>query len=283
MLAPTQSAILRWYETSGRRLPWRDVDDPYAVLVSEIMLQQTQVARVLPAYAAFLDRFPDVQALAAAGRAEVVQAWRGLGYNRRAVALHRAAQDVVNRFDGRIPDDLAALRSLPGVGDYTARAVLAFAFGRDVGPVDTNIRRVLSRAMAGTALRGTSLQAAADAAVPAGRGRDWSAALMDLGARYCASRPLCGDCPISAQCVWFSAGGVDPAAATAPPAQAKFAGSTRYHRGRLLDALRDGDVPLASVATAARLKDAEAAGRLAEGLVRDGLAEQRDGHLTLPA
>lgn len=283
MLSPTQDAVLTWYAASGRSLPWRDADDPYVVLVSEIMLQQTQVVRVLPAFAAFIERFPTVQGLAVAGRAEVVQAWRGLGYNRRAVALHRAAQEVVDRFDGRIPDDLAALQSLPGVGEYTARAVLAFAFDRDVAPVDTNIRRVISRAIAGEALRGSVLQAAADAAVPIGHGRDWSAALMDLGARYCASRPLCEDCPITAQCAWFSAGGADPAAAASPPAQAKFAGSTRFHRGRLLDALRDGDVPLRMVATAAHLKDEQVAAQLAAALVRDGLAEEHDGHLTLPA
>lgn len=283
MAGSTQAAILDWFETEGRTLPWRGVDDAYAVLVSEIMLQQTQVSRVLPAFEAFLGRFPDVATLAAAARSDVVQAWRGLGYNRRAVALHRAAQEVVTRFDGQIPANLDALRSLPGVGEYTARAVLAFAFEQDCAPVDTNIRRVVSRAIAGAPLTGKALQSAADAAVPEGRGRDWNAALMDLGARYCSSRPVCSSCPIAAQCAWAGAGGADPAAATQPARQSTFAGSTRFHRGRLLDALRDGAVALPAAASAAQLDDGEAAAALVAGLIRDGLAEEHEGHLRLPA
>ena len=283
MLTPIQQSILTWYEAHRRSLPWRDSDDPYAVLVSEIMLQQTQVARVVPAFEAFLERFPDLATLAAAPRSDVLQAWRGLGYNRRAVALHRAAREVATRFGGSIPADLDGLRSLPGVGEYTARAILAFAFGHDSAPVDTNIRRVVSRSIAGAPVTGKALQAAADAAVPQGQGRNWSAALMDLGARYCSSRPACDHCPVASYCAWVGAGGSDPAAATDPARQSRFAGSTRYHRGRLLDALRDGAVALPVVAAAAQLDDADAAASLVAGLVRDGLAEEHEGHLRLPA
>lgn len=275
-----QRSILGWYGTHRRALPWRDSDDPYRVLVSEIMLQQTRVSRVVPAFARFLERFPDVAELAAAPRSDVLLAWQGMGYNRRAVALHRAARAVVEQHGGRIPDDLDGLRALPGVGEYTARAVLAFAFGRDTAPVDTNVRRVLSRAVVGEAAGPARLQQVADAVLPAGRGRDWNAALMDLGARFCTARPVCGECPAAVECVWAGAAGPDPAAPTRA-APERFAGSNRYHRGRLLDALRRADVAAEHVAAAADV-DADRAGTIAAGLVRDGLAEWHDGRLRLP-
>ena len=271
-MSPLQDAVLAWYACAGRTLPWRGTDDPYAVLVSEIMLQQTQVSRVLVAYPAFLECFPDVRSLAGAPRADVLQAWKGLGYNRRAVALHRAAQTIVEQHGGVVPADVGALQSLPGVGAYTARAVVAFAFSGDAAPVDTNIRRVLTRCVSGSPLKGAGLQAAADAALPAGRGRDWSAALMDVGATYCRAQPRCGDCPLRGVCAWSNAGGPDPAAVAPTPA-ASFVGSSRYHRGRLLDALRRGDVGRDALAPAALLDDGQRAARIADDLVADGLAE----------
>jgi A/G-specific adenine glycosylase len=280
-LTPLQDAVLSWYSVSRRDLPWRDIDDAYAVLVSEIMLQQTQVSRVVVAYAAFLERFPDVRSLAAASRADVLQAWKGLGYNRRAVALHRAAAAIVEQYDGVVPRDLDALQALPGIGAYTARAVLAFAYGRDAAPVDTNIRRVLTRCVRGSSLQGVALQAAADAALPAGRSRDWNAALMDLGSQHCTAQPRCSTCPVRDLCAWAAAGGDDPAAGTQRSA-APFAGSQRYHRGRLLDALRAGDVPAGDVAAQAQVHDHEQASRLADGLVADGLAEWDGDRLRLP-
>ena len=171
-----ESLLLAWYRTSARDLPWRRTRDPYAILVSEVMLQQTQVERVVPRYLAWLERWPTVGALAAASAADVIRAWQGLGYNRRAVSLHRAAQDV-----GRNgwPEDLT---SLPGVGPYTAAAVRCFAFGEDVLPVDVNVERVQRRT--GLTFAATSAQA-----------------LMDLGATVCLARiPRCGVCPLASQC-----------------------------------------------------------------------------------
>ncbi|MCU1351641.1 MAG: mutY, partial [Acidimicrobiales bacterium] len=158
--AGAQEQLLAWFAERERDLPWRRTRDPWAVLVSELMLQQTQVARVLPRYAAFLDRFPTPAVTAAGSVADVVAAWAGLGYNRRAVSLHRCAAAVVSDHGGRLPADLAALRALPGVGPYTARAVLAFAFERDVGVLDTNAARVLAR-RSGRPLRPAEAQAAA--------------------------------------------------------------------------------------------------------------------------
>jgi len=277
--------LLGWYGAQARDLPWRRTRDPYRILVSEIMLQQTQASRAAVAFTAFTSRFPMVRTLAAASVAEVLTAWRGLGYNRRAVGLHKAARVIVDEHAGVVPRDLAALRALPGVGDYTARAVLAFAYGQDVGPVDTNVARVLSRAVAGRALTRREAQSLADALVPEGQGHAWSSALMDLGARHCtARRPACDSCPVLRSCAWRRNGGEDPAGATAVRARptSPFAGSDRYHRGRLVDALREGSVAAADLATAADIENPTRAAALAQRLVADGLAEWHAGSLRLP-
>ena len=277
--------LLDWYDATARDLPWRWTRDPYRVLVSELMLQQTQVSRVLDAYDAFLARFPDLPELAGAPVSEVVSAWRGLGYNRRAVNLHRCAEVVVERHEGRIPDDLNALLALPGIGPYTARAVLAFAFEKDVAPVDTNVGRVLTRAVAGEPLASGQVQRVADAVVPPGRGHDWSQALMDLGATVCRARsPRCDECPIARSCHWRTTGGDDPVARSAvrPRPQARFSGSDRFHRGRLVDALRSGPVARQEVGAAAQLDDEDRCARIVSGLVRDGLAVWEAGRLQLP-
>jgi A/G-specific adenine glycosylase len=286
-LAEVRAAVLAWYHPEDRPLPWRRTSDPYAVLVSEIMLQQTQAARVEPLYRAFLQRFPTVVALAAASAGDVVRAWQGLGYNRRAVALHRAAQAIVQHHGGRVPADLPALRALPGIGDYTARAVLAFAYGADAAPVDTNIARVLSRAVSGRPLGRAALQALADECLPPGRGADWSAAVMDLGAGVCTARVArCDACPLAGRCAWQREGGADPAAASGvrPRSQASFAQSDRYHRGRLVDSLRSAHVPVprAALPAAAQLDDAERLQRIVQGLVDDGLAAWTPRGLCLP-
>jgi A/G-specific adenine glycosylase len=284
-LRRVQQALLDWYSANRRGLAWRRTTDPYRILVSEVMLQQTQASRVEPAFTAFLEQFPTVHDLAGAPRADVLRAWRGLGYNRRAVALHQAAQEIVAEHDAEVPADLDALRSLPGVGDYTARAVLAFAFGADAGPVDTNVARVLTRAVAGRPLPRRELQALADDLVPAGRGADWSAALMDLGATHCLGRaPRCSGCPVVGHCTWRCAGAEDPWTAAKPGPQSTFAGSDRYHRGRLLDALRRGSVDATRLPVAAQLpEDPDRAARIGEGLVRDGLAVWSQRTLRLPA
>jgi A/G-specific adenine glycosylase len=242
------------------------------------MLQQTQAARVVDPYRRFVARFPDPAACAAAGPAEVVRAWAGLGYNRRAVNLHRAAAAVVDRHGGTLPSELTSLRALPGVGPYTARAVLAFAFEIDTGVVDTNVARLLARAVAGHPLGAGASQAMADALVPAGRSWDFNQALFDLGARHCtARRPDCGTCPLRRSCRWARAGRPepDPAAASALTArpQPAFEGSERQGRGRLVAALRRGPVPAAGLARAAGWAgDPVRARRAAEALVADGIA-----------
>lgn len=286
------AALLSW--AAGRRddLPWRHTRDPWAILVSELMLQQTQVARVVPRWHRFLARFPTTGACADAGVGAVVGEWAGLGYNRRAVNLHRAAVTVVERHDGDVPDDLDALLALPGIGPYTARAVLAFAFERDVAVVDTNVGRVIAR-QAGRGFTARVAQDAADDLVPVRLGWAWNQAVLDLGAIVCTKRsPSCEVCPVSASCVWFAAGRVDPdpaiGSAGVSAGQSRFEGSFRQGRARLLDVLRLGNaLPRGQWRVACgwdSLDDGEAeAERAAASLVRDGLAiERSDGSLVLP-
>jgi len=284
-LAGWRRAVLSYGRRSLRPLPWRATRDPWAVLVSEFMLQQTQAARVVAPYLAFLDRFPTPAAAAAAGPGAVVSQWAGLGYNRRALSLHRAAQDVTERFGGSVPDDLASLRSLPGVGPYTARAVLAFAFERPVGVVDVNVARVLQRAVAGAALADGPAQELADAMVPARRSWDWNQSVMEIGAVFCRARgPRCDGCPLAGRCRWNARGrsGTDQAARGVR--QPAFEGSDRQGRGRLVAALRAGPVRPGQVAAACGWPDdPERARRVADGLVADGLSRRaRGGTLVLP-
>lgn len=209
-----QQLLLAWYEREGRgHLPWRHTRDPYAVLVSEIMLQQTQVERVLPKYREFLQRFPTLAALAGAPASDVIKAWAGLGYNTRAVRLHGIACQAVTSYGGALPDTLDGLLALKGIGRYTAGAVACFAFGLPVATVDTNIRRVLWRVFRGIepAVWPTGERAARDAlalaewALPPAHAYDWQQALMDLGATVCVSRrPACERCPLSQQCAAFA-------------------------------------------------------------------------------
>jgi A/G-specific adenine glycosylase len=201
-----QRRLLAWYARHGRDLPWRRTRAPYRVLVSEIMLQQTQVERVIPKYRQFLRAYPTLRALAAAPVEEVRRLWYPLGYNARPVRLHAIARESVARYGGRLPDTAEALRALPGIGRYTAGAVLSFAYGRDAAVLDTNVRRVLTRVFLGprraARLRGDgALWAMAAALVPAGRGSDFNQALMDFGATWCtARRPRCPACPMRAFC-----------------------------------------------------------------------------------
>jgi A/G-specific adenine glycosylase len=280
--------LLDWGERVRRDLPWRRTRDPWAVLVSELMLQQTQVPRVVARYDEFLRRFPTPDECATAAVGEVVRAWEGLGYNRRAVDLHRAATRIVTRHGGRVPTDLDELLALPGVGAYTARAVLAFAFERDHGVVDTNAARFLARAVARRRLTAREAQELADALVPPGQGWAWNQAVLDLGATICTKRtPRCGACPIARSCAWARAGWPhpDPAVGSAgvPGRQSRFDGSDRQGRGRLVQALRTGPVGIDRVPDAAGWPDEpERARRIADGLVAEGLAEYVDGQLTLP-
>lgn len=280
-----RDAILGWYDDAGRELPFRGVTDPYAILVSEAMAQQTRVARAAEYWRAWMARFPTVEALAAAPLVEVLRAWAGLGYNRRAVHLHRAAQAIVADHGGRVPDTVEGLAALPGIGPYTARAVAAIAFGRPVGAVDVNVRRVLARVVTGNAhgLAPVALQTLADATVPADRPADWTHAVMDVGARFCRSvRPRCADCPAVAWCRYAAEDGAaerraDGAAPPRAPA-APFERTSRWLRGRILARAREADdgdwtayeAPIGS-------HDPAAVREALAGLADDGLLEVRDG------
>lgn len=281
------AALLAWGGRHLRPLPWRATRDPWAVLVSEVMAQQTGVDRVIGYYHAFLARFPTPAACAAAPAGDVVRAWRGLGYNRRAVNLHACAAAVVERHGGALPADLAALRALPGIGPYTARAVLAFAFEREVGVVDTNVGRVLAR-WQGRRLGPAEAHVLADALVPPGRSWDWNQAVMELGGAVCRRRrPACRDCPVRAGCGWAASGlaAPDPADGSAgvSAGQPRFEGSDRQGRGRLVEALCCGPVLLAGLPEIMGWPgDPARADRVALGLVADGLAVREGDRLRLP-
>jgi len=286
-------ALHMWGEDVRRDLPWRRTRDPWAILVSETMLQQTSVARVVGRFGPFLERFPTASELAGSPLSDVLDAWAGLGYYRRARDLHRAAQSIVERHGGQVPDALAALLDLPGVGAYTARAVLACAFEHDHGVVDTNVARVLSRAFSGAPMGAAATQQLADALVPAGSAWAHNQSMMDLGATVCTARsPLCGACPLAAGCRWRAVGGEsgdraehDPARTTAGTSrpQARFAGSDRQGRGRILAALRGGgSLASSELDGVTAWADVERSRRVADALVSDGLAVWAGGRLQAP-
>jgi A/G-specific adenine glycosylase len=271
----------------ARDLPWRRTRDPWRVLVAELCCQQTPAARAVVAYERCCARFPTPAACASAPLADVLDAWRGLGYYRRARALHDAARAIVDRHAGTVPDELAALLALPGVGPYTARAVLAFAFERDVAVVDTNVARVLARAVANAPLGRADAQRLADALVPSGRGWAHNQALLDVGALHCRPRPSCADCGLRACCRWLRAGRPqpDPAVGSAfvSRPQPRFAGSDREGRGRLLAAALDRPIRASAIADVAGWpQDPARAARVADALVAEGLVQRARGQLRAP-
>jgi A/G-specific adenine glycosylase len=288
-LRPIRRRLLAWYDREHRAFPWRGTTDPYAVLVSEVMLQQTQASRVAERFPRFLSRFPTAAALAGAPPASVLAEWSGLGYNRRALALRQAADRVAR--DGW-PGDVGGLQRLPGVGPYTARAIASLAFGQPAGVVDTNVRRWLVRRFAAVDAPRT-LQALADALAVAGPDRrtaEWTHATMEFGARVCRARaPRCGECPIASGC---------PSRGTPAPVpvarQAPLRGSERAYRGavvRELTVVRDHALPAADLR--ARLAadhgrigaalEGSAWERVLAGLERDGLAHRHGGEVRLGA
>jgi len=281
------SAVLSWGDAHLRDLPWRRTRDPWAVLVSEVMAQQTGVDRVIPHWERFLDRFPTPAACAAAPVGDVLRLWNGLGYNRRAVNLHRCASAIVERHGGGVPDDLAALLALPGIGPYTARAVLAFAYERDVGVVDTNTGRVLAR-WEGRRLGPAEAQALADELVPAGRAWAWNQTLMELGGSVCRRRrPRCAACPVRSGCAWAHAGLTPPDPADGSAAvggrQPPFEGSDRQGRGRLIEALCRGPVATSELGTVMGWADDPArVERVLADMVADGLVVRAGDALHLP-
>ena len=281
------SAVSDWYARAARDLPWRRPGvDPWAVLVSEVMLQQTQVARVLPAYAAWVERWPTPAALAADSPGEAVRMWGRLGYPRRALRLHACAVTVVERFGGQLPATVPELLTLPGVGDYTARAVVAFAHRRRVPVVDTNVRRVVARTVQGRAdapvtradlpLVEALLPADEEAAATA------SVALMELGALICTARaPRCRTCPVQHSCAWLAAGRPDLATPVRWPQG--YAGSDRQVRGRLLAVLREAPEPVEPDLLAQAWAEPVQRARALDGLVADGLVDPLpDGRYALP-
>lgn len=310
-LTKLRRRLLAWYRKHGRNLPWRRTDDPYHAMVAEFMLQQTGVNRVLPTYTSFLEGFPTLQALADAPVSKVIRAWSGMGYNRRAINLRRAARVIVDEHSGLIPNDPRALQKLPGIGRYTAAAIACFAFQRPVAVMDTNIRRVLGRVLTGQgdvdADSGWSL---AEAAVPSdgARASAWHQALMDLGATTCSTRrPKCGDCPVNDLCaarpLFDSANKPQiqyPELSDTLPAlkiaerprssQQGWLGTTRYYRGRIVEALRNhqnGAMPLDELGSLVRAdyatgKHADWLRELLTALERDGLVSVRGDRARLP-
>jgi A/G-specific adenine glycosylase len=282
---------VRWYATAARELPWRASDTtPWGVLVSEVMLQQTPVNRVAPVYAQWLRRWPTPDRLAAEPAGAAIQAWGRLGYPRRALRLHQCATVITERHGGAVPDDVALLLGLPGIGDYTARAVAAFAFGQRHPVVDTNVRRLVARAHRGLAEPGPATTAAdlvtVEELLPrsASRAARASIAFMELGALVCTARdPACDRCPLRRACAWQRAGRPAPAV-PAPRRTQRYEGTDRQARGALLAVLRarvPGSVEAAALDAA--WPDPAQRDRALAGLIEDGLiVVANDGRYGLP-
>jgi A/G-specific adenine glycosylase len=291
--------LISWFEQNGRDLPWRRTRDPYRILVAEVMLQQTQVDRVIPYYHQFLERFPTVHALAHAPVSEAIHAWTGLGYNRRAVNLKRTAKVIVEVHQGVFPRETRELVKLPGIGSYTAGAIACFAYEEDVAFLDTNMKRVVHRLFVGPDMPrpGASdreLQAQADNVLPVGDAWRWNQGLMEFGALHCTARkPACVVCPLQARCRAFPA--IQTVLAMLPPGTRRkkeeaFADSNRYYRGRIVRALREEDgKPLTLTDLGQRVRpgfsesDSPWLARLVLDLQRDGLARVAEEFATYDA
>jgi len=272
--------VLSWYDANARDLPWRSADTgAWAVLVSEVMLQQTPVARVIPSYLAWMERWPTPASLAGDAAGEAVRMWGRLGYPRRALRLHAAATACVATHAGQVPSSVEELRALPGVGDYTAAAVAAFAYEQRVAVLDTNVRRVHARVFDGSEHPMTSSITVAERAratellpLDAAEASRVGVAVMELGALVCTARaPSCDRCPVQASCMWWAAG--RPAWSGAPRRGQRYEGTDRQCRGRLLDVLRASDDPVTHPKLAAAWPDAIQRERALDSLVADGLVE----------
>jgi A/G-specific adenine glycosylase len=309
-LAQVQSSLLNWYAQEQRDLPWRTTSDPYAILVSEVMLQQTQVDRVLPKYKQFLAAFPTLADLAAAPTADVISVWVPLGYNRRAVSLQSIARQVIAEYQGRIPDSIDELLKLKGVGRYTAGAIACFAYHKQVATVDTNIRRVLHRIFLGLEqpeqkIHDNQMLLLAEQVLPAGQAYNWNQALMDLGATICTSNNTrCGSCPLQETCQaytemsqysLFPSGVVfrqlrKVAEKKSGYQSQPFTSSNRYFRGRIIDVLRSVPaqqrVPLEILGIQIKPgfsnEDTLWLQKIVQGLVKDGLLDATEEGVRLP-
>ncbi len=288
MTSEYEAPILSWYASHARDLPWRHPDaSAWSILVSEIMLQQTPVARVRPAHRDWLARWPVPASLAASTAGDAVRQWGRLGYPRRAIWLHAIARILADQHEGEVPASAAALIALPGIGPYTAAAVASFAFGQRHAVLDTNVRRVLARLVRGEEQppRSTSVAEIALAetllAADGRRAARWSVAVMELGALVCTSaRPSCSRCPVARQCRWLREG--SPADAGSRRSQ-PYAGSDRQCRGRLLAVLRDADGPVTAARLDAAWPDRQQRARALAALISDGLAASLpDATFSLP-
>ena len=287
-MSDLHALLAPWYSAHARDLPWRRPDfTAWGTLVSEIMLQQTQASRVAAEIEGWLRRWPEPADLAAAPTSEVLRMWGNLGYPRRALRLQQSAQAIVDRHGGVVPSDIDELLALPGIGDYTARAVAVFHFGQRAPVVDTNVRRVIARFLHGLANQGPARRsdlADVEALLPDDEDEAGlvSAALMELGALVCTSRsPACDRCPLRSDCAWVRAGRPDNAPA-GRPRQPRFEGSDRQARGRILQALRRSDVAIPRQDLRVLWSPDEQRERAIDSLVEDGLAVEAPGGLRLP-
>ncbi|WP_371113336.1 A/G-specific adenine glycosylase [Nocardioides sp. YR527] len=273
-------AVLDWYDANARDLPWRSATaTPWSVMVSEFMLQQTPVSRVLPVHEAWMERWPTPADLAAEPTGEAVRAWGRLGYPRRALRLHAAATAIVGDHDGEVPDSYDELIALPGVGDYTAAAIATFAYGKRHVVLDTNVRRVFARTLSGVEFPAQSVNKAerelAAGVLPPDEptAATWSVAVMELGALVCtAANPSCARCPVADQCAWRAAG--HPAYDGPPRKVQTWAGTDRQCRGRLMAVLRDADSPVHRSRLDVVWSDETQRQRALEGLLKDNLATE---------
>ncbi|MCP1388706.1 A/G-specific adenine glycosylase [Corynebacterium sp. TA-R-1] len=278
--------IINWYRANARPLPWRAPGTtPWGVLLSEVMSHQTQVERVAPTWQDWVRRWPTPHAFAQERIDEILRAWGSLGYPRRALRLHECAKAIVEHHNGEVPDNVDDLLALPGIGDYTARAVACFAYGQNVAVVDTNVRRVYARAVLGRANAKPRKSELADIAalLPTTDGPTFSVGLMELGALVCTSRdPRCHACPLAPSCAWLAAGKPAPLSDERLPRQS-FQGTDRQVRGKIMKLLRESPGPVPQHAVDAVWPDDAQRSRALYSLIEDGLAEQTpDNHFRLP-
>lgn len=271
-----QDLVIAWFKANARELPWRSHPDPWWVMVSEFMLQQTPVARVLPVFDEWIRRWPTIREFAAAPSADVLRAWGRLGYPRRALRLHEAAKAIVNNHGGEIPADINQLRALPGIGEYTAAAISSFAFGQDHVVLDTNVRRVLVRVIGGIDTPAGHItnaeRAEAAALIPPGKGSLWAAASMELGALICRPKPSCEQCPLALQCAWRAAG--YPESEQKRTRTQAWDGTDRQARGRIMALLRANHQAVQRSQIDAVWPDGDQRERALLGLLSDGLVQE---------
>jgi A/G-specific adenine glycosylase len=277
-------ALVRRSRSLSRDLPWINDARPWAVLVSEVMLQQTSTSRVLDPWRRFMERFPTPSSCAAASLADVLAVWRGLGYPRRAKALHETARILRDEYHDVVPSDVETLRQLPGVGDYTSAAVASFAYGEAVAVLDTNVGRVLSRAIANRRLRPSEARTLAHELLPRVNAAAFNQSMLDLGAQFCRATPRCEVCPLAKHCRWRQEGGEDPAPLSAAVSrrQSPFEGSNRQLRGRVLSALVDRPHTRHDLSTVLIDIESSRADEVLAGLLKDGLIARRSKVYSLP-